>query len=153
MTEDSLKLTAKRKGDLAELHVASLLLADPLLEVFLAACDDGHGSDIAVRSTRTGRWYSVQVKAATRATAPFVYLERFRESEEFLVAAVVLDEHGHPTETFLVAGSAWALDDSGCLGRNEGGGASGPYVEVRTSSARHRDALSRYEFARIVPTL
>lgn len=36
-------LSPKRKGDLAELHVASILLSDPLLEVFVAACDEGHG--------------------------------------------------------------------------------------------------------------
>jgi hypothetical protein len=71
-------ITVKRKGDLAELHVAATLLSDPELEVFVAACDDGHGSDLAVRSTRTGRWYSVQVKATGSTVNPWVPMTRFR---------------------------------------------------------------------------
>jgi hypothetical protein len=146
-------LSPKRKGDLAELHVASILLSDPALEVFVAACDDGHGSDIAVRSTRTGRWYSVQVKATGRTANPFVYLSRFRDAEDFVVAAVVLDERGLPERTFLVASRAWATDLSGCIARNDDGGNAGPYVEVRTTSAKHAGALSAYAPERVLGSL
>jgi len=137
-------LTSKRKGDIAELHVASLLLTDPALEVFMSACDDGHGSDLAVRSTRTERWYSVQVKAAGLTANPFVALDRFRGTDDFLVAAVVLDGTGLPTVAFLIPGSAWATDESGCLSRNEDGGKAGGYVEVRTTAAKYRGALQQY---------
>ena len=146
-------LTTKRKGDLAEMHVASLLLADPALEVFTSASDDGHGSDLAVRSTRTGRWYSIQVKAATRATAPFVYLNRFRPTPEFIVAAVVLDDEARPVAVYLVPGTAWETDASGCLGRNEDGGEAGPYVEIRTNAAKHAAALGAYALDRVIWTL
>lgn len=47
----------KCRGDIAELPVVPILLSDPWLEVFVAACDDGHGSNLVVRSMRTGRWY------------------------------------------------------------------------------------------------
>ena len=147
------QLSTKRKGDIAELHVTSLLLSDPALEVFTAASDDGHGSDLAVRSSRTGRWYSVQVKAAGPTVNPFVYLDRFRGEEDFIVAVVVLDERGLPQATYLVPAPAWAQDTSGALGRNEGGGESGPYVEVRTMAPRYRDALAAYESSRMLGTL
>jgi len=39
------RISPKRKGDLAELHVASLLLDDSDLEVFTTTSDDGHGSE------------------------------------------------------------------------------------------------------------
>lgn len=63
-------LSTKRKGDIAELYVASLLLKHPHLEVFRTVSDDGHGADLAVRSSRTGRWYSLQVKGTDPATPP-----------------------------------------------------------------------------------
>ncbi len=146
-------LSPKRKGDLAELHVASLLLSDPMLEVFMAACDDGHGSDLAVRSTRTGRWYSVQVKAGGPSVNPCVTMPRFRATDDFLVAAVVLNEQGIPGATYLIPGSAWTPDLSGCLGRNDDGGAFGPYVEVRTLGAKHATALGAYALERVLGTL
>ncbi|QDV07258.1 hypothetical protein Poly30_27770 [Planctomycetes bacterium Poly30] len=142
---ESQHLGPKRKGDIAELHVASLLLSDPALEVFTAACDDGHGSDIAVRSTRTNRWYSVQVKAAGSTVNPWVKANRFRATADFLVAAVMLDERGLPGQTFLIPGAAWLEDTSRCLGKNDDGGANGPYVEVRTMAAMHAPALQAYD--------
>ncbi len=146
-------LTSRRCGDLAEMFVASRLLADPALEVFTTASDDGGGHDLAVRSLRTGRWYGVQVKATTRATHPFVYLRAFRESSDFIVAAVVLDEDRHPERVYLVRGTDWGDDSSGCLGRNDAGGDAGPYVEVRTGAAKYRESLEHYRLDVVVPTL
>jgi hypothetical protein len=47
-------LSPKHKGDLAELHVAAILLSDSELEVFVAACDDGHGSVREVGAAEPG---------------------------------------------------------------------------------------------------
>lgn len=146
-------LSTRRKGDLAELYVASLFLAVPHLEVFKSLSDDGHGSDLAIRSSRTQRWYSVQVKAAAPTANPFVYLDRFRTTSDYLLAAVALNEAGAPEQVFLVLGTAWDTDASGCLGRNQGGGKSGPYVEVRSTAKAHAVALSAYAIERVLPTL
>ena len=143
-------LSTKRCGDIAEMYVTSLLLADPELEVFTTVSDDGHGCDLAIHSARTNRWYGVQVKAATKATSPYVYADRFRRDDDFLVAAVVLDDGRTPTNVYLVPGSAWDTDTSGCLGFNEAGGRSGPYYEVRTTAAKHAEALERYALDRVI---
>ena len=145
--------STKRCGDIAEMYVASLLLADPELEVFTTVSDDGHGSDLAVHSGRTDRWYAVQVKATTKATNPFVYADKFRKDDRYLVAAVVLDEVRKPTRVYLVPGSAWDSDATGCISYNEGGGASGPYYEVRTATAKHAQALERYALERVIGEL
>lgn len=149
----SKSLNTKRKGDLAELHVATRLLSDPDLEVFRTVSDDGHGSDLAVRSTRTQLWYSIQVKAATQTVNPFVYLSRFRAAPDYIVAAVVLDDEGIPGRTLLVRGTDWELDKSGCLGRNECGGKNGPYVEVRTTTRSYEAPLAAYDFDRVISSL
>jgi hypothetical protein len=147
------ELSTKRKGDIAQLHVASLLMADPELEVFVSACDDGHGSDLAVRSTRTGRWYSVQVKATGPTANPWIPMSSFRETGDYLVAAVVLDGASKPTQVYIIPGTAWRVDTSDCLGRNEGGGRGGPYFEVRTAGAKHVTALGRYAVGLVLPDL
>lgn len=149
----STELSSRRCGDVAEMHVAALLLRDPCLEVFQTLSDDGHGADLAVWTSRTSSWYAIQVKAATASTNPFVYTKRFRASADFLVAAVVLSEERLPVEVYLVPGTAWEKDDSGCLGRNESGGESGPYVEVRTTAQKHKESLRRYLLSVQVPTL
>ena len=146
-------ITSKRCGDVAEMYVASLLLADGNLEVFSSISDDGHGADLAIWSARTGRWYAVQVKASKGTANPSVYAKRFRTEPGFLVAAVVLDAQRRPSRVFLVPGEAWKTDTSGCLGSNPEGGKAGPYFEVRTSSKKHLADLERYEYGRVASTL
>jgi hypothetical protein len=147
------ELTTKRKGDIAELYVASLLLSDPSLEVFTSACDDGHGSDLAIRSARTGRWYAVQVKATGPTVNPWIPEKRFRDADDFLLAAVVLDPFGIPASAYLVPASAWKTDASGCLGQNSNGGANGPYFEVRTTARRHAESLAKYRIQHVMTSL
>ena len=107
-----------------------------------------------MRSTRTGRWYSVQVKAAGGTVNPWVSLTRFRATDEFLVAVVVLGGDGLPTDTYLIPGSEWAKGDlAEGLGRNDGGGDAGPYVEVRTTRADSATALAPWSAERILATL
>ena len=85
--------------------------------------------------------------------SPFIYLKRFRDSEDFIMAAVVLDERGMPERTYLVPSRAWATDTSGCISRNDNGGEAGPYVEVRTTTPKHAAALSAYVPERVLATL
>ena len=84
---------------------------------------------------------------------PCVYLNQFRANEDFIVAAVVLDDASRPQEVYLVPGTAWGTDTSGCLGRNDGGGAGGPYMEIRTTASTHAGELAKYAFDRVAPRL
>ena len=148
------KVNPKRSGSLAELHVAAQLLRDPELEVFCAMSDDGLGSDLAVRSARTGRWYSIQVKATDEKTSPYVKVKKFRHDPDFIVAAVKLDGSGMPTKTYLIPATDWHPNvRDGCLSWNPGGGKAGPYVEARIHTKRCAKELEGYALERVAPGL
>ena len=71
----------------------------------------------------------------------------------FVVAVVVLRDDGDPDRCYLVKGSDWASDESGCLGFNQSGGKAGPYYEIRTTAMKHRQSLAKYDFDAVCSTL
>ena len=80
-------------------------------------------------------------------------LKRSREAEDFIVAAVVVLRDGLPDRTYLIPSTVWGVGRPRYLGRNERGGKTGPYLEVRTTGRRHAAALAAYEAKAVLGTL
>lgn len=103
---------------------------------------DDRGIDFVTRGNG-GRFFSVQVKATDMTSNPFIYQSKFVKADDFIFCAVRLSE-GHAPSLYLARGSDWDLGHR-CLNFNPGGGAAGPYFEMRFS-ARYATELVAFEF-------
>lgn len=133
-------LNTIQKGSFAEAY-AKMAFTLEGFEVYSTEYDD-RGVDFVIRN-RSGKYYSVQVKATDRSANPFIYKSKFSATDDFLMCAVRLIEGEEPI-IYLALCSDWD-QNHGCLQFNQSGGNAGPYYEMRFAAKYERE-LSSFVF-------
>ncbi|MCG8607471.1 DUF4365 domain-containing protein [bacterium] len=133
-------LNTIQKGTFGEAY-AKMAFTLEGFEVYSSEYDD-RGIDFIVRN-RSGRFFSVQVKATDDTSNPFVYESKFRDRDDYIFcAARIID--GEQPSLYIAQGSEWKTGIE-CLYYNSEGGKSGPYYEMRFAS-KYREQLVQFEF-------
>ena len=117
-------------------------------EVYDTEYDD-RGVDFIVRN-KDKIFYEVQVKTTGTTVNPFVYENKFKNSDTFLFCAVRIIEGELPT-IYLAKGSDWEKAFQ-CLRHNPSGGNSGAYFEM-SFAKKYQSELEKFQIESYIKTL